>query len=101
MGGHGVVIVGWDDTTTPPCGIIKNSWGSGWGESGYFRIKRGDSDIGSYAAFLDYDNTPPPPPEYANSSTPLGVVFMLASFVLLVTLVYRRKLGVPQPSRLH
>lgn len=60
VGGHGVVIVGWDDTTTPPCWIVKNSWGSGWGESGYFKIKRADCAIGSYGAFLDYDNAPPP-----------------------------------------
>jgi PKD repeat protein len=37
-GGHAITAVGWDDTTDPPCFIVKNSWGSTWGESGYFRI---------------------------------------------------------------
>jgi C1A family cysteine protease len=39
-GGHAVLIVGWDDDPPEhiPCFIVKNSWGAGWGESGYFRI---------------------------------------------------------------
>lgn len=44
-GGHAVVFVGWDDTTDPPCWIVKNSWGS-WGEAGYFRIIQGINDSG-------------------------------------------------------
>ena len=50
--GHGIVIVGWDDTTEPPCWICKNSWGTGWGESGggeaggWFRIKMGTNHCG-------------------------------------------------------
>jgi len=34
-GYHAVAIVGYDDTGWK----VKNSWGTGWGESGYFRIK--------------------------------------------------------------
>lgn len=44
--GHGIVLVGWDDTTTPPCWICKNSWGTLWGENGWFRIKMGDNQCG-------------------------------------------------------
>ncbi|HMK64558.1 MAG TPA: C1 family peptidase, partial [Thermodesulfobacteriota bacterium] len=36
QGGHAVLIVGYDDVNQ--CFIVKNSWGTGWGESGYFRI---------------------------------------------------------------
>jgi C1A family cysteine protease len=36
IGGHAILIVGYDDNRQ--CFICKNSWGSGWGESGYFRI---------------------------------------------------------------
>ncbi len=43
-GGHGIVIVGWDDADS--CWIAKNSWGGGWGMSGYFKIRYGDSDFG-------------------------------------------------------
>ncbi|WP_031433018.1 C1 family peptidase [Methylomarinum vadi] len=45
MGGHAVVAVGYDDTKkikNPICGkkttgalLIRNSWGTGWGENGY------------------------------------------------------------------
>ena len=35
-GGHAVLIVGWNDDDS--AFIVKNSWGTGWGESGYFRI---------------------------------------------------------------
>lgn len=31
---HAVLMVGYDDTTTPPSFKFKNSWGTGWGESG-------------------------------------------------------------------
>lgn len=35
-GGHAILIVGWDDADS--AFIVKNSWGTYWGESGYFRI---------------------------------------------------------------
>jgi hypothetical protein len=34
-------IVGYDDVEG--CWIVKNSWGTGWGEQGWFRIAYGDS----------------------------------------------------------
>lgn len=36
MGGHAVVIVGYNDAEQ--YFIAKNSWGTGWGEKGFFRI---------------------------------------------------------------
>lgn len=38
LGGHAVMIVGYDstDTTEPTKWKVRNSWGSGWGLSGYF-----------------------------------------------------------------
>jgi hypothetical protein len=35
-GGHVVAIVGYDDSQN--CWIVKNSWGTKWGEKGYFRM---------------------------------------------------------------
>jgi C1A family cysteine protease len=35
-GAHAVLIVGYDDIDR--CFIVKNSWGTGWGEGGFFRI---------------------------------------------------------------
>jgi C1A family cysteine protease len=43
VGGHCVCIVGYDDAQN--CWIAKNSWGTGWGESGFFRIGYGQCGI--------------------------------------------------------
>ncbi len=58
LGGHFVVLVGWDDASN--CWIAKNSWGLGFGENGYFKIRRGEVLIGTYAISASYSSTPPP-----------------------------------------
>jgi C1A family cysteine protease len=57
---HAITIVGWDDTYSrtnfrrTPSGdgafIVKNSWGTGWGDSGYFYISYYDLTIGNLCA---------------------------------------------------
>jgi C1A family cysteine protease len=49
---HAVVIVGYDDAQN--CWICKNSWGTGWGEDGWFKIVYGDCKIGQEIIYFDY-----------------------------------------------
>jgi len=51
-GGHFVVIIGWDDEQNT--WICRNSWGDGWGDSGYFEIVRGEVYIGTWCMALVY-----------------------------------------------
>lgn len=47
---HAVTVVGY----TPNFWVVKNSWGSHWGEGGYFRIERGKNACGinTYSSFV-------------------------------------------------
>ncbi|CAI2357930.1 unnamed protein product [Caenorhabditis sp. 36 PRJEB53466] len=46
MGAHALTIVGYGGEGTSAYWIVKNSWGSTWGTSGYFRLARGVNSCG-------------------------------------------------------
>jgi len=75
-GGHVVTIVGYDDSKN--CWIVKNSWGTKWGEDGWFRMSY-DADMiaewygnGTGVMYIDgvYGNLKPDVPK-VHTQTPL------------------------------
>jgi cathepsin B len=46
-GNHDVKILGWGTESGLNYWICANSWGTSWGESGYFRIAFGECNIDS------------------------------------------------------
>ncbi|HOX28537.1 MAG TPA: C1 family peptidase, partial [bacterium] len=55
-GHHAVAIVGYNDAGQ--YWIAKNSWGTAWGESGFFKIKYGDSEIENNVIALQKASNP-------------------------------------------
>ncbi|MFH0980380.1 MAG: C1 family peptidase [Planctomycetota bacterium] len=52
---HAIVLVGWDDNQgANGVWILRNSWGTGWGEGGYMRIQYGCSMVGYAALYVRY-----------------------------------------------
>ena len=58
-GGHAVRIVGWGVENGNKYWKVANSWNPYWGENGYFRIKRGNSECGieDGVTFSPHDTT--------------------------------------------
>lgn len=49
---HAIILMGWGDSKG--AWRLKNSWGTGWGESGFMWIKYGVSRVGYAANYVNY-----------------------------------------------
>jgi len=57
---HAVCLVGWDDSQgTDGVWILRNSWGTGWGEDGYMRIEYECSRVGYGGLYVNFPGTLP------------------------------------------
>jgi len=74
MGGHAVEVVGYGTQDSENYWIIKNSWGTTWGLSGYFMIA--ENEITYNGQFLAACGTPitsnKPSPTPTPTPTPSG-----------------------------
>jgi C1A family cysteine protease len=74
LGGHAIVLIGYQDNLTGEYGggyfICKNSWGTNWGEGGYFNVGYNqvsyDMNFGDYSYIYFFDTMPPLPPTPTN-----------------------------------
>lgn len=65
-GGHAVIIVGW----TADYWIAKNSWGTSWGEQGFFRFKKNQNWCGvTEEVLIPYLNATTPTPGNTTTTT--------------------------------
>jgi C1A family cysteine protease len=62
MGNHAVTVIGYDDSQN--CWICKNSWGTEWGESGFFKIAYGQCGMGTLFPFYAVQMSQSPPTGY-------------------------------------
>lgn len=65
---HAVVLTGWDDASQT--WVLRNSWGSSWGEGGYMRIKWGISNVGYASSYVVYNSGVAPTSTTGPSPTP-------------------------------
>jgi Papain family cysteine protease/Domain of unknown function (DUF4384) len=78
-GGHAMCVIGYDDTKYGGAVEIMNSWGTDWGNQGFFWVKYSDFAAYTKYAFELIDNiapkpvvvvTPPPAPKPQPTPTP-------------------------------
>jgi len=54
---HAISLVGWgNDATYGDYWILRNSWGSSWGESGYMRLAATAARVGCSVCYMTYQN---------------------------------------------
>jgi C1A family cysteine protease len=59
-GYHAVCVVGYSEADQ--CWIVKNSWGPGWGDAGWFKIGYGECEMDTKFAMYGVEDVIPPSP---------------------------------------
>ena len=72
VGSHAVSLIGWGTDQGLPYWICQNSWGTDWGESGFFRILRGNDTCGIESTTGLVVAKPAPPTDCLQSNCSAG-----------------------------
>jgi len=78
---HAVVTVGWGTENNVPYWLIKNSWGTGYGDKGYIKVKRGTCKTSKDCAWVQCSKdgqavpVPAPPPLPAQKTCDMKSMF--------------------------
>ena len=73
---HAVVIIGWDDNQgAAGAWIVKNSWGTSWGDDGYGYMQYGVNLIGAGASYIIYGDALAASPRTISASGEMGGPF--------------------------
>jgi PKD repeat protein len=83
---HAIALVGWGyDSSEGDYWILRNSWGTSWGENGYMRIAVNSAAVDCAVCYMVYDNVPQPPVADFSTSTTTVVAGSSVSFSDLST----------------
>jgi C1A family cysteine protease len=85
-GAHAMVIIGYDDYKSGGAFLIQNSWGSNWGDGGYFWIKYSDVNKVIYQAIQYLPNPNKVKNQYDTKSTQKFRFYNNCSLTTYVTL---------------
>lgn len=74
---HAVMLVGYDTTGEKPYFILRNSWGTGWGQDGYMQIAitsgPGVCNINQFPVYPLVGSTTPTPAQTSTSTSTLAL----------------------------
>ena len=85
-GAHAMVIIGYDDYKSGGAFLVQNSWGSNWGDGGYFWIKYSDINKVIYQAIQYLPNPNKVKNQYNTKSTQKFRFYNNCSLTTYVTL---------------